>query len=77
MNLAGIGLILITVAWIVQLAFSWKGNKSINPLFIIIYMAGVLLLVIADYIQTSVLSYFELLTFIAASIVLWKVLKKA
>lgn len=77
MNLAGIGLILIAIAWIVQLAFSWKGNKSINPLFIIIYMAGVLLLVIADYIQTSVLSYFELLTLIAASIVLWKVLKKA
>ena len=77
MNLAGIGLILIAVAWIVQLVFSWKGNKSINPLFIITYMAGVLLLVIADYIQTSILSYFESLTLIAAGIVLWKVLKKA
>ncbi|MBL7073051.1 MAG: hypothetical protein ISS33_04655 [Candidatus Omnitrophica bacterium] len=76
MNLAGIGLILVAVAWIVQLAFSWKGNKSIRPLFIIVYMAGVLLLVIADYLQTNVLSYFELLTLIAAGIVLWKILKK-
>lgn len=76
MNLAGIGLVLIAVAWIIQLAFSWKGSKNINPLFIIVYMAGVLLLVIADYMQTSVLSYFELLTLIAAGIVLWKVLKK-
>ncbi|MFH1847073.1 MAG: hypothetical protein ABH869_05915 [Candidatus Omnitrophota bacterium] len=76
MNLAGIGLILVAVAWIVQLAFSWKGNKSINPLFIIVYMAGVVMLVIADYMQTSLLSYFELLTLIAACIVLWKVLKK-
>lgn len=77
MNLAKIGLILIMVAWIVQFTFSCKGNKNINPLFIIVYMAGVSLLIIADYIQTSILSYFEVLTLIAAGTVLWKVVKKA
>ena len=76
MNLAEIGLILVAASWIVQLAFSWKGNKSINPFFIIIYISGVILLVIADYLQTNVLSYFELLTLIAAGIVLLKISKK-
>ena len=76
MGLAQTGLVLIAVAWIVQLGVSWKGNKNIQPAFIIAYMAGVLALVIADYMATSVLSYFELLTLIAASIVLFKTLKK-
>ncbi|MFH1868159.1 MAG: hypothetical protein ABH843_04235 [Candidatus Omnitrophota bacterium] len=76
MGLAQIGLILIAAAWIIQLAASWKGNKSIQPAFIIAYMAGVLALVIADYMQTSILSYFELLTLVAAGIVLLKTLKK-
>lgn len=76
MELAQIGLILIAVAWIIQLAVSWKGNKNIHPVFILVYMAGVLALVIADYRETNILSYFELLTLIAAGIVLLKILKK-
>jgi len=76
MGLAQIGLVSIAVAWIIQLVASWKGNKNINLAFIIVYMLGVLALVIADYMATSVLSYFELLTFIAAGIVLLKTSKK-
>jgi len=76
MGLAQIGLVSIAVAWIIQLVASWKGNKNISPAFIIVYMLGVLALVIADYMGTSVLSYFELLAFIAAGIVLLKILKK-
>ena len=75
MGLAQIGLVAIAAAWIIQLTVSWKGNKNIHPAFIIVYMAGVVALVIADYKQTSVLSYFELLTLIAAGIVLFKTLK--
>lgn len=74
MNLASTGLLLVAIAWIIQLLSSWKGNKAIHPAFIISYMIGVLALVIADYIETSVLSYFELLTFIAAGIVLIRIL---
>lgn len=74
MTLASTGLVLITVAWMIQLVVSWKGESRINPLFIICYMIGVLALVIADYMETNVLSYFEFLTFLAAGLVLVKTL---
>lgn len=74
MDLASAGLVLIAVAWIIQLIFSFKGDNRIKPAFIICYMIGVLALVIADYLETNILSYFEALTFIAAGIVLIKIL---
>jgi len=74
MNLATIGLILIAVAWIIQLVFSWKGNREIHPVFILCYMIGVLGMVVADYLQTSTLSYFEFLTLIAAGALLIRIL---
>jgi hypothetical protein len=74
MNLATTGLLFITLAWLIQLLFSWKGNKAIHPLFIICYMIGVLAMVTADYLQTNVLSYYESLTFLAAGILLVRIL---
>ena len=73
-NLAQVGLVLIMVAWLIQLGFSLKGTNQIQPAFIICYMLGVLAMVVSDYLRTSVLSYFEALTFIASGIVLVKVL---
>ena len=73
-NLAPIGLLLIMVAWFIQLIFSFKGNNQIQPAFIICYMVGVLAMVVSDYLRTSSLSYFEALTFIASGIVLVKIL---
>ena len=74
MDLSTIGLLLIMVAWFIQLAFSWKGDKTIHPTFIICYMIGVLAMVIADYLETSVLSYFEFLTLFAAGVLLARLL---
>jgi hypothetical protein len=73
-NFAEIGLVLIAVAWIVQLVVSWKGNFEIRPVFILLYMLGVLGLIVADYLQTSTLSYFEALTFLAAGALLVRML---
>ena len=73
-NLAQVGLVLIMLAWLIQLGFSLKGTNKIQPLFIICYMLGVLLMIVSDYQRTSVLSYFEALTFIASGVVLVKVL---
>jgi len=73
-NLATVGLLLIMVAWFIQLGSSLKGNNRIQPAFIVCYMIGVLGMIISDYIQTSVLSYFEALTFIASGILLVKIL---
>lgn len=74
MNLAFAGLVLIAVAWLVQLAFSWKGNREIHPIFIVCYMIGVLGLIIADYLEKSTLSYFELFTVIAAGLLLLRII---
>ena len=73
-NLAQIGLLLIMVAWFIQLGSSLKGNNQIQPAFIICYMIGVLGMIVSDYLKTSVLSYFEALTFIASGILLVKIL---
>lgn len=73
MNLSFIGLVLIAIAWLIQLVFSWKGNRVIHPVFIVFYMIGVLALVAADYAATKTLSYFELLTFISAGLLLWRI----
>ncbi|MBD3380154.1 MAG: hypothetical protein GF408_06810 [Candidatus Omnitrophica bacterium] len=73
-NMASAGLVLIMAAWFIQLVFSLKGNFRIQPAFIVCYMAGVLLMIVSDYLATSVLSYFEALTFIASGIVLARIL---
>jgi len=75
MDLSFAGLVIIAIAWLVQMAFSWRGNKEIQPAFIICYIVGVLMLVTADYLKNSTLSYFELLTCIAAGLVLLKITK--
>ena len=73
-NYAELGLILIAVAWVAQLVVSWKGNFEIRPVFILLYMLGVLGLIVVDYLQTSTLSYFEALTFLAAGALLVRML---
>ncbi|MBU1083753.1 MAG: hypothetical protein ABIG55_05035 [Candidatus Omnitrophota bacterium] len=73
-NLATTGLLLIMAAWFIQLGYSFKGNNRIQPVFIICYMIGVLALIVSDYIQTSILSHFEALTFIASGVLLVKIL---
>jgi hypothetical protein len=73
-NLSQIGLLLIMIAWFIQLGLSFKGSNKIQPAFISCYMIGVAAMIISDYRQTSVLSYFEGLTFLASGILLIKIL---
>ena len=76
--LAQIGLIIIVIAWFIQLFFSLKGRKDITPGFIAAYLTGVGFL-IASYVQGNswnAMSYFELGTFIAALLVLINRLRK-
>lgn len=70
MNLTDIGLIVIAIAWLVQLVYSYKGNKKISNYFIIGYIIGVALLVISIFQSTGVISYYELGTLVAAALVL-------
>ncbi|MDD3861608.1 MAG: hypothetical protein PHP74_01835 [Candidatus Gracilibacteria bacterium] len=76
LNLATGGLLIIAVAWLFQLYQVIKINKNITPIFIIGYMIGVSMLVISGYLAKMPVSYFELGTLIAATLVLIFVLKK-
>ena len=44
-----IGLSIIIIAWLIQLAYSWKGNREIKKRVLIVYAIGVALLVIDGY----------------------------
>jgi len=73
MDLVSIGLIVIGIAWIAQLVMSWKGNNKIQPAFILLYMLGVLLMMVSGFMGNLGVSPYEVITFIAALIVLLKV----
>jgi len=42
------GFCLIALAWIVQLAYIVRGNRSVQPIFIGVYVAGVIVLAASD-----------------------------
>jgi hypothetical protein len=71
MDLASIGLLIIALAWIVQLIFTFK-SKEIQPAFIILYIIGVIFLVASIYIQSKIISYYEIFTVITSALVLGK-----
>ena len=73
MDLVAIGLITVGLAWIVQLVMSWKGDNKIQPAFILLYMLGVFLMILAGYLGNAVVSPYEAVTFVAALIVLLRV----
>ena len=77
MGFAGNGLILITIAWLIQLYFVLKGNKKIQPLFIIVYIIGVFLLAYDGFVVSGIAgAKFELASLIASAIVLIALLAK-
>ncbi len=57
-----IGLGVIIIAWIIQLAYSWKGNREIRKSFLILYGIGTALLIIDSYlIDKSDVAVFNLI----------------
>lgn len=71
MDLTSIGLIIIAIGWLVQLFYIFK-SKNIQPLFVLCYLVGVLILMIGIYQASKTISYYELLTLIASGLVLGK-----
>jgi len=77
MGISGIGLFLVTIAWLVQLYFVLKGDKKIQPLFIIVYMVGVFMLVYGAFVTSGIAgAKFELASLITSTMVLIAVLAK-
>ena len=77
MGFTGNGLILIVIAWLIQLYFVLRGNKKIQPLFIIVYIIGVSLLVYDGFVASGIAgAKFDLASLIASAVVLIAVLAK-
>lgn len=72
MDLTSIGLIIIAIGWIIQLFYVFKNKKEIQPLFVICYMLGVLMLIAGIYLASKTISYYEVFTLIASGLVLGK-----
>jgi len=67
--LAGFGF--IALAWIIQLAYIVRGNRNVQPLFIGVYIAGVIILVASDVMGGVVdIAYAEVVTMIASLLTL-------
>ncbi len=64
--LAGFGL--IALGWVIQLIYIIRGNRSVQPLFIGVYILGVVALAASDVIAGAVdIAYAEVVT-IGASV---------
>jgi uncharacterized protein with PQ loop repeat len=76
MQLSLIGLSLIIIGWLIQFFYQLKNKKGINPLFIIIYIIGVLVLVVDGYLSGLIeLAVLNLISSIIAALVLIKLKK--
>ena len=64
------GLWLIVIAWLIQLALMWKGNREIRLPFVLVYLLGVAFLVVDEYLASGGVSNYQLFTFIACLLVL-------
>jgi hypothetical protein len=62
-----IGLVLIVIGWVLQVFFTYKGDKEINLLFLICYALGTLVLAMGGFFDNSwLVAILNLLTTIGA-----------
>jgi len=67
--LAGFGL--IALAWLIQLFYITRGNRNVQPLFISVYIVGVVFLVVSDAIGGDInIAYAESVTIIVSLLTL-------
>ncbi len=66
-----VGFGLITMAWVIQLVYILRGNRTVQPLFIGVYILGVIVLAASDVVAGAVdIAYAELVTIIASLLTL-------
>lgn len=75
---AGIGLILISIGWLLQIMHSWNGRREIRKRTLIFYNLGVAVLIINSVFVVKALDSIAVLNFVTlvlASILLMRVSK--
>ena len=78
MEISVIGLAIITLAWLVQLFYSWNGDREIRKWFIGVYSTGVALLVLDGLVNSGKNPWIDLASLAVALILLARIsMKKA
>ncbi len=63
-----VGFALIAIAWLIQFIYITRSNRTVQPLFVGVYILGVVVLVASDVVAGVIdIAYAELVT-IAASV---------
>ncbi len=66
-----VGFGLIAVAWVIQLVYIVRGNRTVQPLFIGVHIVGVIVLAASDVGVGAVdIAYAELVTIVASLLTL-------
>ena len=77
MTLSLTGLLVILVAWLLQLYFIWQGSKELSTNFIILYAVGALLISWGDFsIGQSASGLLNLLVLATVGTLIWKTMAK-
>ncbi len=72
MDWTSLGLLVIALAWLMQMVFYYKGKKEIRKEFVGLYMFGVVLLLVGEYIDAGIISIFDLLALVFAGAIFFK-----
>ena len=72
MDWATLGLLIIALAWLVQMVFYYKGKKEIKKEFVGLYMLGVVFLLINYWVTSGIIHPFELLTLLLSGAIFFK-----
>lgn len=71
-----LGMLLIIGSWLLQLNYSWKGRKELQPGFLILQAVGIFLLVLSSFAAGEVLIWFLNLLSCAGAIAVYLKTKK-
>lgn len=77
MEKSAVGLVVIIIAWLIQLAYVLKGKREINAGFLVVYMVGCAIIVVNEFTAgLGIIAWLNLGCFIAAALVLLKLCLK-
>jgi hypothetical protein len=72
-----IGLVLVVMGWAVQLYYVLKGERTIQPLLLVLYGAGVTMLAIDGFMTwANTGALLNLVVVFILALILWKMLAK-
>ncbi|MCX6802618.1 MAG: hypothetical protein NT067_05930 [Candidatus Diapherotrites archaeon] len=58
-SLTYLGLLVIAASWLLQLAYSWKGNRELRIEFIAVYTLGLAMVAVDEFVSTKGVSFMQ------------------